>query len=215
MVRGVNKVILIGTLGDEPVCRTTGTGIKVANLSMVTNERRRNADGEYSDYAEWHRVVLWNRLAEIGQQYLHKGSQVYIEGKLHTNSYTDQQGQKRSTVEIVADEMQMLGGPRAQSTDNSTYQQRPASNYNGQTQANPRTGNGYGGGNAQSGAYGGYGAQPNAGYGSQTPAGYGNSSVNAQQNMNAPQPMRKEAVPPATVVNNDPDSDFIDDELPF
>ncbi len=110
MARGVNKVILIGNLGDEPLCRTTHGGCSVTNISMVTNEVRRNIDtGETTEYAEWHRVVMWGKLADIAKQYLHKGSQIYIEGKLRTRSFLDKQGQKRSVTEVVADEMQMLG----------------------------------------------------------------------------------------------------------
>ncbi|MGN0909268.1 MAG: single-stranded DNA-binding protein, partial [Succinivibrio sp.] len=96
MARGVNKVILIGNLGDEPTIRTTSTGKSVATISMVTNESRRNAEtGEYTEFAEWHHVVLWGKLADVAKQYLHKGSQVYIEGKLRTRSYMDKQNQKR------------------------------------------------------------------------------------------------------------------------
>ena len=110
MARGVNKVILIGNLGDEPLCRTTHSGCSVTNISMVTNEVRRNIDtGGTTEYAEWHRVVMWGKLADIAKQYLHKGSQIYVEGKLRTRSFMDKQGQKRSVTEIVADEMQMLG----------------------------------------------------------------------------------------------------------
>lgn len=110
MARGVNKVILIGNLGDEPLCRTTHGGCSVTNISMVTNEVRRNIDtGALTEYAEWHRVVMWGKLADIAKQYLHKGSQIYIEGKLRTRSFLDKQGQKRSVTEVVADEMQMLG----------------------------------------------------------------------------------------------------------
>ena len=116
MARGVNKVILIGNLGDEPLCRTTHSGCSVTNISMVTNEVRRNIDtGETTEYAEWHRVVMWGKLADIAKQYLHKGSQIYVEGKLRTRSFMDKQGQKRSVTEIVADEMQILGS-RAQAS---------------------------------------------------------------------------------------------------
>lgn len=110
MARGVNKVILIGNLGDEPSFRTTNSGTAVVNISMVTNEMRRNIEtGQQTELAEWHRVVMWGKLAEIAHQWLHKGSQIYIEGKLRTRSYTDKQNIKRTITEIVADEMQMLG----------------------------------------------------------------------------------------------------------
>ena len=120
MTRGVNKVILIGNLGDEPVFRTTGSGTAVANVSMVTNEVRRNAEsGQMTEIAEWHRVVLWGRLAEIAQKWLHKGSLVYIEGKLRTRSFTDKQNVKKSVTEIVADELQMLGQSKSHSESDS------------------------------------------------------------------------------------------------
>lgn len=110
MARGVNKVILIGNLGDEPLCRSTHSGCSVTNISMVTNEVRRNIDtGETTEFPEWHRVVMWGKLADIAKQYLHKGSQIYVEGKLRTRTFQDKQGVKRSVTEIVADEMQMLG----------------------------------------------------------------------------------------------------------
>ncbi len=110
MARGVNKVILIGNLGEEPNCRTINTGSLVCNFSMVTNEVRRNpATNTLTEYAEWHRVVLWGRLAENAQKFLHKGSPVYIEGKLRSHSYTDKQGIKRYMTEVVADDMTFLG----------------------------------------------------------------------------------------------------------
>lgn len=111
MARGVNKVILIGNLGDEPSYRQTSSGTAVVNISMVTNEMRRSMDTQQvTEFAEWHRVVMWGKLAEIAHQWLHKGSQIYVEGKLRTRSYTDKQNVKRTITEIVADEMQMLGG---------------------------------------------------------------------------------------------------------
>ncbi|MGN0902505.1 MAG: single-stranded DNA-binding protein [Succinivibrio sp.] len=123
MARGINKVILIGNLGDEPTLRTTSNGTSVVNISMVTNEIRRNIENSQStELAEWHRVVMWGKLAEIANQYLHKGSQIYIEGKLRTRTYSDKQNQKHSVTEIVADEMQMLGNK------NTTYAQEQIMN---------------------------------------------------------------------------------------
>ncbi len=110
MARGLNKVLLIGTLGDEPTIRTTPSGKNVATLSIVTNDARRNVDtGEIIETAEWHHIVMWNKLAETANKYLHKGSLIYIEGKLRTRSY-DKNGQKHYVTEVVADDMQMLGG---------------------------------------------------------------------------------------------------------
>lgn len=149
MARGVNKVILIGNLGDEPLSRTTHSGSSVTNISMVTNEVRRNMDtGENVEYAEWHRVVMWGKLADIAKQYLHKGSQVYIEGKLRTRTFVDKQNQKRSVTEIVADELQMLG-TRSQNSNNALPQgnnyrrQNPSFNQNSYAQ------NSYAGGYGQ------------------------------------------------------------------
>ncbi len=109
--RGINKVILIGNLGAEPDIRYTGDGKPVANLSVATTASWRDRDsGERQERTEWHRVVMFSRLAEIVGEYLHKGSQVYIEGRLQTRKWQDQQGTNRYTTEIVANEMQMLGG---------------------------------------------------------------------------------------------------------
>ena len=129
MARGVNKVILIGNLGDEPSYRQTSSGTAVVNISMVTNEMRRSMDTQQvTEFAEWHRVVMWGKLAEIAHQWLHKGSQIYVEGKLRTRSYTDKQNVKRTITEIVADEMQMLGG-KNNSFQNDGQQASSASSY--------------------------------------------------------------------------------------
>lgn len=115
MARGVNKVILIGNLGNDPDVRFTPNGSAVANLSVATSEswKDRNS-GQVQEKTEWHRVVIFGKLAEIAQQYLRKGSKVYLEGKLQTRKWQDQQGQDRYTTEIVVDgfsgQMQMLDG---------------------------------------------------------------------------------------------------------
>jgi len=106
---GVNKVILIGNLGSDPTVRFTPGGQAVANFNIATTERFNNKAGEREERTEWHRIVAWGKLAEICQQYLKKGKQVYIEGRLQTRSWEDQQGQKRQTTEVVASNMQMLG----------------------------------------------------------------------------------------------------------
>ena len=127
MSRGINKVILIGNMGDEPIFRQTSTGLAVANISLVTNEMKRNTEtGQITDSAEWHRVVLWGKLAEIANTYLHKGAQIYIEGHLRTKSYMDKQNQKRIITEIFADEMLMLGNKNiAQNvTENNSYEDK-------------------------------------------------------------------------------------------
>jgi len=109
MANGVNKVILIGNLGKDPELRYTPSGVAVANFSIATNERWKDKDGNYQDRTEWHRIVAWRKLAETVGEYLKKGSQVYIEGRLQTRTWEDQNGNKRSTTEIVADSLQMLG----------------------------------------------------------------------------------------------------------
>ena len=106
---GVNKVILIGNLGGDPTVRYTPTGTAVANFNIATTERFTNKSGEKEERTEWHRIVAWGKLAEICQQYLKKGKQVYIEGRLQTRQWEDQQGQKRQSTEVVANNMQMLG----------------------------------------------------------------------------------------------------------
>jgi single-strand DNA-binding protein len=107
--RGVNKVILIGNLGGDPELRSTPGGTSVASFTLATNESWTDKDGTKQERTEWHRIVVWSRLAEICGQYLRKGSQVYIEGRLQTRSWEDKQGNQRKTTEIVARDMQMLG----------------------------------------------------------------------------------------------------------
>lgn len=111
MARGINKVILVGNLGQEPDTRYMPSGSAVTNISVATNESWKDkATGEQVDRTEWHRVAFFNRLAEIAGEYLHKGSQVYIEGRLRTRKWQDKDGNDRYTTEIIADQMQMLGG---------------------------------------------------------------------------------------------------------
>ena len=107
---GVNKVILVGHLGRDPEIRYTPSGVAVANFSIATSEEWKDKDsGNKQERTEWHRIVAWRRLGEICGEYLRKGSQVYIEGKLQTRSWEDRDGNKRYTTEIVAQNMQMLG----------------------------------------------------------------------------------------------------------
>ena len=111
MARGVNKVIIVGNLGGDPETRYMPSGAAVTNLTVATNESWKDKQtGEQKERTEWHKVAMFNRLAEIAAEYLRKGSQVYIEGKLRTRKWQDQNGNDRWTTEIVADEMQMLGG---------------------------------------------------------------------------------------------------------
>ena len=105
----VNKVILVGNLGKDPELRYTPAGVAVATFSLATSERYKDRNGEMQEKTEWHNVVAWRQLAEICGKFLHKGKQVYIEGKIQTRSYDDKDGNKRYITEIVADQMQMLG----------------------------------------------------------------------------------------------------------
>jgi single-strand DNA-binding protein len=111
MARGINKVILVGNLGKDPETRYMPSGSAVTNLTLATSEAWKDKQsGEQQERTEWHKVAMFGRLAEIAAEYLRKGSQVYIEGKLRTRKWQDKEGKDRWTTEIVADEMQMLGG---------------------------------------------------------------------------------------------------------
>ncbi|WP_019627163.1 single-stranded DNA-binding protein [Thioalkalivibrio sp. ALJT] len=139
MARGVNKVILLGNLGADPEKRETPNGVTVTNLRLATSEQWTDKNsGEKRENTEWHRVVMFGRLADIAAQYLSKGSQVYLEGKIQTRKWQDQSGNDRYTTEVVANDMQLIGG-RGGSGGGGGYDQDP----------------GYGGGNA----YGGGGQQ--------------------------------------------------------
>ena len=108
---GINKVIIVGFLGNAPEIRTMPNGEQVANITVATSESWTDKNsGEKKTQTEWHRIVLYRRLAEIAAQYLHKGSQVYIEGRLKTRKWQDSNGQDRYTTEIQGDNLQMLGG---------------------------------------------------------------------------------------------------------
>ena len=110
MARGVNKVIIVGNLGKDPETRYMPSGSAVTNLRIATTEAWKDKQsGEQQERTEWHAVAMFGRLAEIAAEYLRKGSQVYIEGKLRTRKWQDKEGKDRYTTEIVADEMQMLG----------------------------------------------------------------------------------------------------------
>jgi single-strand DNA-binding protein len=110
MARGVNKVMLIGNLGADPEVRYTAGGAAVANVTLATAESWKDKEsGEQQERTEWHRIVFFSRLAEIVGEYLKKGSQVYVEGRLQTRKWQDRDGNDRYTTEIVANEMQMLG----------------------------------------------------------------------------------------------------------
>lgn len=115
-MKGINKVILVGTLGQDPTVRYAQNGDAVTNISAATSEQWKDKQGKKQEKTEWHNIVIFGKLAEVAGEYLRKGSQVYIEGKLQTRKWQDKQGQDRYTTEVVVDGfsgvMQMLGGPR-------------------------------------------------------------------------------------------------------
>jgi len=132
--RGINKVILVGNLGKDPEIRYTSDGKPIANLTLATSETWKDKQGQQQEKTDWHRIVIFGKVAEIAGEYLRKGSQVYIEGKLQTRKWQDQSGQDRYTTEVVVDingQMQMLGGkgdsaPRQQAQPSQQPQSAPA-----------------------------------------------------------------------------------------
>ncbi|MER0430363.1 single-stranded DNA-binding protein [Aeromonas caviae] len=130
-MKGINKVILIGNLGQDPEIRYTSGGMAIATLSLATSESWRDKQtGEQKERTEWHRVVLVGKLAEVAGQYLKKGSQVYVEGKLQTRKWQDESGQDRYTTEVQVDSftgvLQMLGGKPQQGSSQKAQSQPPA-----------------------------------------------------------------------------------------
>ena len=123
---GINKVILVGNLGKDPEVRDLENGRAVANFSLATSETYKNKAGERVTNTEWHNVVLWTPLAEIAERFLKKGGQVYIEGKLTTRSWDDQEGNKRYTTEVVGRELTLLGS-KADNDNNGGMSNSPSS----------------------------------------------------------------------------------------
>ncbi|MBT79482.1 MAG: single-stranded DNA-binding protein [Alteromonadaceae bacterium] len=186
--KGVNKVILVGNLGNDPEVRYMPNGNAVANLSLATSESWKDQQGQMQERTEWHRLTMYRRLAEIAGEYLKKGSQIYVEGKLQTRKWQDQQGQDRYTTEIIVDQMQMLGSRDGGGQGGGGYQQRPQ------------------GGN-QGGNQGGYSNNQGGGYqqrpqGNNQGGGYGGGNQGGNQQGGNKPPMAE------------PDFDF-DDDIPF
>lgn len=208
-MRGVNKVILVGTLGRDPEVKYAANGNAIANLSVATSEQWNDkATGQKQEKTEWHRVVIFGKLAEIAGQYLTKGSQVYLEGKLQTRKWQDQaSGQDRYITEVVIDvsgSMQMLGGRSGGDTafDNSGFGGQQAINQNPMGGMNAGMGN-----NFQQGGFGGGMNQNNM---QQRPQGamqqpMGNNGMGGRV-----APMGQPQQAPAYVPN-----DFDDDDVPF
>lgn len=104
-----NKVLLIGNVGKDPEVRHLESGVAVASFTLATTERYKDRNGQYQDLTEWHNIVCWRNLAELSEKYINKGSQIFVEGRLRTRSWNDQNGQKRFTTEILADNIRLLG----------------------------------------------------------------------------------------------------------
>lgn len=207
MARGINKVILIGNLGQDPEVRFTPSGTAVANLNLATSDTWMDRQsGQRQERTEWHRVVLFNKTAEIAQQYLKKGSKVYIEGRLQTRKWQDQNGQDRYSTEIVANDLQMLDS-RGGDFQGGNAQQGGYPQGN-----NPQ--NGYGQSNStqppqQSGGYPPQGGAPQGGYSNPAP-----------QRGAQPAPQQRQPAPNNNQNSNygapDPGNfDDFDDEIPF
>jgi single-strand DNA-binding protein len=190
--RGVNKVILVGNLGNDPEVKYMPNGNAVANVSLATSESWKDQQGNPQERTEWHRLTFYRRLAEVVGEYLGKGSQIYVEGKLQTRKWTDQQGQDRYTTEIIVDQMQMLGnrngGGQNQGGQQGGYNQNaPQGNPQGGYNQNQPQGN------------------PQGGYNQNQPQGNPQGGYNQNQPQGNPQ-----GNPPMA----EPDFDF-DDDIPF
>lgn len=133
---GVNKVILVGNLGKDPEVRHLENGTAVANFPIATSESYKDKAGNRVDQTEWHNIVVWRGLAEVAEKFLKKGSQIYVEGKLRTRSWDDQNGNKRYTTEIVADNFTMLGGRNQGEDGGQPYQAPQASQPQNNTTQN-------------------------------------------------------------------------------
>ena len=197
MARGINKVILIGNLGQDPDVRFSAQGSPITNLNLATDESYKDKQtGQVVPKTEWHRVVLFNRLAEIAKDYLRKGSKVYIEGRLQTRKWQDQQGQDRYTTEIVANDLQMLDS-KGMGNDSAPS----AGGYAAQGQPANQQGQGYAPQNQQ----------PQARQPQQAPSYGQNQGGYAPQGQQAPQ-SASAAPAPAPMSHG---MDDFDDDIPF
>ncbi|QQP98175.1 single-stranded DNA-binding protein [Lysobacter enzymogenes] len=187
MARGINKVILVGNLGNDPETKYTQGGMAVTTISLATTSVRKDRDGNNQERTEWHRVKLFGKLGEIAGEYLKKGRQVYIEGSIRYDKFTGQDGVEKYFTDIIADEMQMLGGGEGGGGGNRSE---------GGGRGEYRSGGGGGGGGERS-------ARPSGGGGGGGGGGYGGGRDSGQ---------RREA-PPAK--SNDFGDDFADDDIPF
>ncbi|MEN5115887.1 single-stranded DNA-binding protein [Luteimonas sp. TWI662] len=137
MARGVNRVTLVGNLGDDPSTKYTQGGMAITRVSLATTSVRKDRDGNQQERTEWHRVVFFGKLGEIAGEYLRKGSQVYIEGSLRYEKYTGQDGVEKYSTDIIANELQMLGGRPDGGQQHSGYGQQRGSGRGTNTQREP------------------------------------------------------------------------------
>ncbi len=142
MAGSVNKVILIGNLGSDPEVRYLESGSAVAKFNIATTETYTNKNGERVDNTEWHRIELWEGLAKVAEKYLKKGNQVYIEGRIRTDTWTDKEGQQRTGVTIRANSMTLLGGPSGGGNSGGDYNQGGQQGGYQQSGNAPRSNNG-------------------------------------------------------------------------
>ncbi|WJI14548.1 single-stranded DNA-binding protein [Pseudoxanthomonas winnipegensis] len=172
MARGINKVILVGNLGNDPDTKYTQGGMAVTRISLATTSVRNDREGNKQERTEWHRVVFFGKLGEIAGEYLRKGSQVYVEGEIRYDKYTGQDGVEKYTTDIVANEMQMLGG-RGEGGGGmgggDRPQRAPRQEYGGGGGGQRGGGDNYGGGGG-GGGYGGGQQQPRRQAPAQQPA---------------------------------------------
>ena len=138
MARGINKAILVGNLGNDPETRYTQGGMAITKISLATTSVRKDRDGNTQEKTEWHRVTFFGKLGEIAAEYLRKGSQVYVEGEIRYDKYTGQDGVEKYFTEIVANEMQMLGGRSEGGGGGGSYERsRPQRQESGSRQQQP------------------------------------------------------------------------------
>jgi len=122
----INKVILLGNLGKDPEMRATASGMQVARFSLATSERRKDQSGQQVEHTEWHNIVAFGKTAELCQRYLKKGRQVYIEGRIRTNKWQDKEGKDRYTTEVIADNVQFVGGGKGDMGGDADFGAEPA-----------------------------------------------------------------------------------------
>lgn len=236
-MRGVNKAIIVGNLGADPVTRQFNNGGKVTHISVATSEQWNDKQtGEKREATEWHRISFFGRLADIAEQYLRKGSSVYVEGSLRTNKYTDQNGVERYSTEIRADQLQMLGGNPAgqggyQNQNNAGFGNNNFNNGNnfGNSGNNGSYQNNYNNQNNQNGGYG--SPNPYQNSGNQPQVGYNQNNQNAQNNGNGgfqptnpsqgaqnfgnDNPFMNDSSSAAASTTATPKAGAVDDDIPF